>query len=582
MKFTIGKEFKKTNIKENGNNQGIELDDITLKSSQKAPNSQVKAGSKDKSSKKEILFEEKDLRDAYSKKFKMSDGTTQSVKFKEPIHYFNADEGKYRGIDNTLELKDADATFQSAGYQTQYNDFTVRFSANVNSRSLMHLIKGNRSIEFRLLGIDDYEDTKKKKQTKLNHSSEVIHAAKINNGTKTNMEFAEKLSDEIFYKDIFSNTDLQYKMNGNSVKENFIIKERSDSYEFAFELRTKNLKIFLNENKQAIEFYEMNPSVYSKALFTIPAPIMFDASGAMSDRIWYDVEQIDSGVYIFKIVADEEWINSAERLFPVIVDPQIVVSGNEQNIPSTRGIDFDSPFLGLENIVGFEYDSSQDIFTSLKNAPQHALGYCDGYDHLADIFPLINISEKKFYFNYQNKTWRIQLWKGQYGPYSGCEIGVYLRDSIVPNNADLDNDSRMYRCAEEDEYLNMASILKDTNNNVLFTRTPEMHWWLTGFKATGFINPLGANELIMTGVIEFKDMAMKNAFCESNYNKTHYQIVKETSSVSPSGCNINRASPSGCNINNVSPSGCTPGAGSNNKKVRFAWHTSNNVVLYKE
>ena len=81
----------------------------------------------------------------------------------------------------------------------------------------------------------------------------------------------------------------------------------------------------------------------------------------------------------------------------------------------------------LEEIIhnlGYGYDKWQDIFYSKLNGWQRDMGYCRLYDEVAAPMSMI-IDCEPIYFEYDNKKWLIEFWKGQYGMTTGCEVGVY-------------------------------------------------------------------------------------------------------------------------------------------------------------
>lgn len=59
-------------------------------------------------------------------------------------------------------------------------------------------------------------------------------------------------------------------------------------------------------------------------------------------------------------------------------------------------------------------------------------------------------------FYYDGLDWRIQLWKGQYGPFGGGEVGVYTKDP--------ETNDKLYNCADNDHLLNMYYDLYLTPN----------------------------------------------------------------------------------------------------------------------
>ena len=173
------------------------------------------------------------------------------------------------------------------------------------------------------------------------------------------------------------------------------------------------------------------------------------------------------------------------------------------------------------SLAGFSYDPGQDIMYSRHDALQRRLGYAYGYDATA-LGISADIDCEPIFFDYGGKHWMIELWKGQYGLMSGCEIGVYTRPigSTGPAYTLLDNtvgqrpgDSApshnlFYDCAADADMLTLKSTLH-RDGQVLFTRGPETHWWLTGFK-WGVLSE--RSQLSVDVEITLKDSAMLQAF----------------------------------------------------------------------
>ena len=134
--------------------------------------------------------------------------------------------------------------------------------------------------------------------------------------------------------------------------------------------------------------------------------------------------------------------------------------------------------------AGFEYDPLQDIISSRMYALQHRLGYCWAYDEASAHVEMI-IDCEPFYFLHRGDAWMIELWKGQYGLETGCEIGVYHDGAFLePLRPDPFNfHSRFFRCVEQnnEQMLHMRSALY-SDGRLLFERPPQHHWWLTRFQ----------------------------------------------------------------------------------------------------
>ena len=129
--------------------------------------------------------------------------------------------------------------------------------------------------------------------------------------------------------------------------------------------------------------------------------------------------------------------------------------------------------------TGFYYAESQNIWYSHINAWQRNFGYCNFYDEVA--VSVMNIEYTTFFFNYDNKAWRIEFWKGDYGPTVGAEVGLYYKEG--------NSNSQWYQCASNEDCLTMSMNLSTTSGEQLFSRTPVQTWWLTGFQVRGDIDP---------------------------------------------------------------------------------------------
>ncbi len=148
--------------------------------------------------------------------------------------------------------------------------------------------------------------------------------------------------------------------------------------------------------------------------------------------------------------------------------------------------------------AGFEYDEEQGIYYSQMNPLQRKFGFNFVYDMAAPLAGMY-YSTKRIEFEYAGKEWMVQIWKGQYGITSGAEIGLYSRD---PSKV------MQYDCADDSELIEMQFDFYNMGEYV-FSRGPEKHWWLTGFKVAHIGVPQFI-ELDMT--LNFQDNLMANEF----------------------------------------------------------------------
>ncbi len=169
---------------------------------------------------------------------------------------------------------------------------------------------------------------------------------------------------------------------------------------------------------------------------------------------------------------------------------------------------------------GFIYISEEDVFYTAKNAWQKNMGYTYFYDELAPLFNMI-LDTERVCFKYNNYSWLITFWKGQYGICTGAEIGVYKTSLKKVNKHTL------YYPLEEKDYLRMSYALYK-NEKKLF-QVQDRHWWLAVFKL-GVFSKL--KELKMVIKIEFLDTFMLEAFLEAflklGYDKRDYKTEDNT------------------------------------------------------
>ena len=162
---------------------------------------------------------------------------------------------------------------------------------------------------------------------------------------------------------------------------------------------------------------------------------------------------------------------------------------------------------------GYTYLPSQDLFSSHLEAWQRNFGYGSIYDRTAFRFRMI-FDSLPIYFNYQNKTWLIEFWKGQYGINTGAEAGIYYADSILEEK---DYDNTLFQSVSNPD-MPIFSFQLFRNNQIL-AELSEQHWWLTAFSLGLFSEP---KDLSMKIGVTLRNRDMRNAFLKGLY-KVGYQ-----------------------------------------------------------
>ena len=152
--------------------------------------------------------------------------------------------------------------------------------------------------------------------------------------------------------------------------------------------------------------------------------------------------------------------------------------------------------------LGFNCQIPELVVYATVGAWQRYLGFMLLYDILANSSPLFNYYTRRLKFDYNNKEWMIQIWKGNYALLTnGAEVGVYNRE---PGSK-----GTYYNCASDDELMNMTLQLYHGEDQ-LFSIGPMKHWWMNGFKLTKTIYQ--PKDLTMKFSIDMPDEEMLSAF----------------------------------------------------------------------
>lgn len=162
------------------------------------------------------------------------------------------------------------------------------------------------------------------------------------------------------------------------------------------------------------------------------------------------------------------------------------------------------------NAFGFSYDDRKDFFYATKYAWQKNFGYTRVYDVLAPFFRMC-IDTERIKFKYNNKSWLISFWKGEYGITTGGEIGIYNTSDLYPNK------NTLYHAIENHEMLDMHFKLYHKNEMIIDIK--DHHWWLAAFKLGMHSKP---KDLKMAISIKFPNEEMLEAFLKS-FKKLGYK-----------------------------------------------------------
>lgn len=161
---------------------------------------------------------------------------------------------------------------------------------------------------------------------------------------------------------------------------------------------------------------------------------------------------------------------------------------------------------------GYCYHPSQDIFSTTVDAPQRVFGYTALFDRYASQFNMA-IDCMPVYFDYEERTWLIEFWKGQYGINVGCEVGIYKAEGLVSS---LGRKTALFHSVEDHEMMPMSIRLFHRNKEIAHLH--KNHWWLTAFQMGRYCEP---KELWVEAGITFPNFEMLHAFANALEEQGH-------------------------------------------------------------
>jgi RHS repeat-associated protein len=230
-------------------------------------------------------------RTSTTRTFENEDGSFTTRFYADPLRYVDAS-GQERDIDNTL------IAAENGGYTNTANSFAVTLPEEGSSFS----IEGK---DYTISVTPAFGD--------------LGHAVIADNAIR--------------YNEIAPGLDLQYTVLGGALKEDLIIARPLESYDFSYTLTAPGITFvqdgdlisgFRSEGLPLGFIDLLTPPEEVRPVFTLSAPVMYDADGARSQAISLALGEetsTHSDQVTLTVSPDASWINDVARVFPVIVDP---------------------------------------------------------------------------------------------------------------------------------------------------------------------------------------------------------------------------------------------------------------------
>ena len=289
--------------------------------------------------------------------FQNRDGTKTAYFFSNPVKYTD-NNGNIKDKHSKLDSKNIPAKYsEKYGYVNQQNDIKTYFPKQMETNQGMLLESEEISVE--LIPIEATEkkyvlqngsivtpgeyiskhptvSTKTLNNistsngiTKIQTEKLTAQKANANKGYITD-ELTSIVKDTVQYNGVFgSKTTLRYSSTFEGLKEDIVLSENTGVNNFSFKLKTNGLSLVCGEDKQ---YYLADP-LSGEYLVAIGELIVYDSN----NRIYkndegeeynhhYEVITVKADEeYILTVVVDEEFLNSSDTVYPVYINPTMII-----------------------------------------------------------------------------------------------------------------------------------------------------------------------------------------------------------------------------------------------------------------
>ncbi|WP_243495792.1 DNRLRE domain-containing protein [Priestia aryabhattai] len=306
---------------------------------------QIKSDTKENKINNKKVTEIKEKRTENTKVFDNGDGTFTKKIYVDPIH--SKDGGKWNNISTNLTT--ASKAIPKEGTKSVVEAENTKLDSNFYSITqegeYASFLKGSDFLTYALVDAKGNDE----KATSFNKSS------------------IETKDNQVLHKEVYPDIDLRNLTFNENVKEDLVLHSYKGYNTFTFRIKT-SLVPSVNSEDGNITFKDTKGSI----AFVVPKPFMYDSNvndhsgdAEESNKVTYDLKEETAGSYLLTMKADEQWLKSSDRVYPVYIDPTTSVQTSSDAYVSSQ---YASTNYGT---ASKKWDSGQNEY-ALK------VGYYDG------------------------------------------------------------------------------------------------------------------------------------------------------------------------------------------------------------
>ena len=262
-----------------------------------------------------------------SDSYQRADNTRYAVISADPVNYKDA-EGKWQPIDSSLVA-------DSSGWHNTANEFSVHFSADSTSLSLVSISWSGTTLSF---GLSDAQTV-----------TPVVTASTIT------------------YPGILANTDLSFSITPTGLTKTLRLNARPASAP-TYKVHVSFTGLSPQASQRAISFVTSAGSGWNML------PVwMYDSAGvagpdnAASSSVGLAWGQDTGGSYLLTVTPSASWLADSTRVYPVTIDPTLTINPGTSSssypdtfVESSAGYKDTAQYANADLKTGYYYNSSTD------------------------------------------------------------------------------------------------------------------------------------------------------------------------------------------------------------------------------
>ena len=264
----------------------------------------------------DILGEIEEKRTQNTKYFSLGGGKYIAAQYAYPVHYQDAG-GDWQQYDNSLSVVDPTVPDDQQEYENQHSDQQVKLAKKAKKNNMVSVGSGEHSLSW------GYADA--------NKSPAELTAAQ--DAPADDPTVLEHINQEVWYRGLYTDTDLQVIVTPRGVKENIVLNSEDAPGSFTIQYKANGLTPVQQDSRTILL-----QNAAGQTIYTIAAPIMTDAAQTYSDALTLTLTVKNSNHFSITLTADNTWLQDDDREYPVTIDPYV------QSVQSTNNIETASVF----------------------------------------------------------------------------------------------------------------------------------------------------------------------------------------------------------------------------------------------